>query len=173
MRTSLWAQALQVRGRVQHLLHTRPPLGPRTDDDNVAFLDAHSSIRVDLMIAPCLDVANRTAQAAVLRCTRAPRRGCNRLGVGVEGLEHVGGGERMGGAHAAGGNRNSSFALSLALPLRRPIRPATRPGNQREQNERSVRQAGTVQLTQQGGDTMPCAMWYLVEFGAMLAEQGT
>ena len=174
------AQALQVRGRVQHLLHTRAALRALVlDDDNVAFLHVlrqdlvHSLVlRLDhegatleveqLLIntsglddcAVLGDVAVQDRQAAVLGVRVLHGADATVLGVSLVGLVLVSGGERMGGAHAAG-SCQEQFLRLLARLAAADI-PFVQPLVQRVGVNRMnvlVQQAGTVQLTQQGGDT--------------------
>ena len=174
------AQALQVGGRVQHLLHTRAALRALVlDDDNVAFLHVlrqdlvHSLVlRLDhegatleveqLLINTCGlddcavlgDVAVQDRQAAVLGVRVLHGADAAVLSVSLVGLVLVRGGERVGGAHAAGSCEEQ--ILRLLARLAAADIPLVQPLVQRISVNRMnvlVQQAGTVQLTQQGGNT--------------------
>ena len=174
------AQALQVGGRVQHLLHAGAALRTLVlDDNNVAFLHVlrqdlvHSLVlRLDhesatleveqLLIntgglddcAVLGDVAVQDRQAAVLGVRVLHGADATVLGVSLVGLVLVSGRERMGGAHTTG-SCQEQFLRLLACLAAADV-PLVQPLVQRVSVNRMnvlVQQARTVQLTQQGRDT--------------------
>ena len=174
------AQALQVGGRVQHLLHTRATLRTLVlDDDDVALLDVlrqnlvhglvlrldHEGTALEVEqflintsgLNDCTvlgNVAVQDRQAAVLGVGVLDRTDATVLRVSLVGLVLVRGRERAGGAHATGGCQEE--VLGLLAGLAAADVPLVQPLVQRIRVNRMnvlVEQAGAVQLTQQGGDT--------------------